>query len=161
MNEETIAGIAGGGKTLGCIASQISVELDGPAHVHRGVKKGGAAHTVFRVGEVHGRSTDRAREVCRLVAYGDSAKVTDNLWGERWSKLVANSMQNGLSACTGLSGNEMVKTDAIRHFSARLGSEAIRIGQAHGYALEDILHLDPEVLARRSAEHTSELQSIM
>src|SRR3546814_3228329 len=57
-------------------------------------------------------------------------------------------MQSGLSAGTGLSGNGMVKTDAIRHFSARLGSEAIRIGQANGYALEDILHIDPEVLAR-------------
>src|SRR3546814_18766855 len=57
-------------------------------------------------------------------------------------------MQSGLAAGTGLSGNEMVKTDAIRHFSARLGREAIRIGQAHGYALEDILHIDPEVLAR-------------
>lgn len=148
MNEEEIAGIVGWGKTLGCIASQISVELYEPAHVHRGVKKGGEAHIVFRVGEVHGRPTERAQEVCRLVAYGDSAKVTDNLWGERWSKLVANCMQNGLSACTGLSGNEMVKTDAIRHFSARLGSEAIRIGQAHGYALEEILHIDPEVLAR-------------
>src|SRR3546814_19397637 len=149
MNEETIAGIAGGGKTLGCIASQISVELYEPAHVHRGVKKGGAAHTVFRVGEVHGRATDRAREVCRLVAYGDSAKVTDNLWGERWSKLVANSMQNGLSACTGLSGNELVKTDAIRHFSARLGSEAIRIGAAAGDAPEGSRPPHPQKLGRR------------
>lgn len=148
MNEETIAGIVGWGKTLGCIASKISVELYEPAHVHRGVRKGGAAHTVFRVGEVHGRATDRARGVCRLVAYGDSAKVTDNLWGERWSKLVANSMQNGLSACTGLSGNEMVQDDAIRHFSTRLGSEAVRIGHALGYALENILNIDPEVIAR-------------
>jgi 2-dehydropantoate 2-reductase len=148
MNEETIAGIVGWGRTLGCIASQISVELYEPAHVHRGIKKGGAAHTVFRVGEVHGRKTPRAEEVCRLVAYGDSAKVTDNLWGERWSKLVANSMQNGMSACTGLPGNEVVKSDALRHFSHRLGAEAIRIGQAHGYALEEILHIDPDVLAR-------------
>ena len=39
---------------------------------------------------MHGRITPRAEEVCRLVGYSDSAKVTDNLWGERWSKLVAN-----------------------------------------------------------------------
>ena len=68
MNEETVAGIVGWGRTLGCIASKISVELYEPAHVHRGISKGGAAHTVFRVGEVHGRATGRAREVCRLVA---------------------------------------------------------------------------------------------
>jgi 2-dehydropantoate 2-reductase len=78
----------------------------------------------------------------------DSAMVTENLWGERWSKLVTNVMGNGLSACTGMIGKDMVQNDAIRHFSARLGSEAIRVGQALGYELEEIQHLDPEIIAR-------------
>src|ERR1700683_2890850 len=148
MNEETIAGVVGWGKTLGCIASSITVNLPEPGHIHRGAAKHGAAHTVFRAGEVHGRITQRAEEICRLVAYSDSAKVTNNLWGERWSKLVANAMANGLSACTGLGGGAMLKDDALRRFSTRLGSEAIRVGQAHGYQLEEILHLEPETIAR-------------
>src|SRR5437870_5134414 len=148
MNEETIAGIVGWGKTLGCIASSITVNLPEPGLIHRGAGKGGKAHTVFRAGEVHGRVTPRAEEVCRLVGYSDSAKVTGNLWGERWSKLVANVMGNGLSACTGLTGGEMLQSEPIRRFSTRLGSEAIRVGQAHGYQLEEILHLPPETIAR-------------
>ena len=60
MNEETIAGVVGWGKTLGCIASSITVNLPEPGHIHRGAAKRGAAHTVFRAGEVHGRIT-RAR----------------------------------------------------------------------------------------------------
>jgi 2-dehydropantoate 2-reductase len=148
MNEETIAGVVGWGKTLGCIASSITVNLPAPGHVHRGAGKHGAAHTVFRAGEVHGRITERAEEVCRLVALSDSAKATSNLWGERWSKLVANSMANGLSACTGLGGKAMLESEPIRRFSTRLGSEAIRVGQAHGYQLEEILHLEPETIAR-------------
>jgi 2-dehydropantoate 2-reductase len=148
MNEETIAGVVGWGKTLGCVASSITVNLPEPGLVHRGAAKHGTAHTVFRAGEVHGRITPRAEEVCRLVAYADSAKVTNNLWGERWSKLVANAMQNGLSACTGLGGADMLKSDPIRRFSTRLGSEAIRVGQAQGYQLEEILHLPPETIAR-------------
>jgi 2-dehydropantoate 2-reductase len=148
MNEEAIASVVGWGKTLGCIASSITVNLPEPGHIHRGAAKHGAAHTVFRAGEVHGRITKRAEEVCRLVAYADSAKVTENLWGERWSKLVANAMQNGLSACTGLGGGDMLKNDPIRRFSTRLGSEAIRVGQAHGYQLEEILHIEPETIAR-------------
>ena len=147
MNEETIAGIVGWGKTLGCIASSITVNLPEPGHIHRGAGKGGAAHTVFRAGEVHGRITPRAEEVCRLVGYSDSAKVTDNLWGERWSKLVANVMGNGLSACTGLPGAEILQSEPLRRFSTRLGSEAIRVGQAQGYQLEEILHLAPEAIA--------------
>jgi 2-dehydropantoate 2-reductase len=148
MNEETIAGIVGWGKTLGCIASSITVNLPEPGHVHRGAAKHGARHTVFRVGEPHGRITRRAEEVCRLVGYADSAKVTNNLWGERWSKLVANAMQNGISASTGLGGGDMLKNDAIRRFSTRVGSEAIRVGQALGFQLEEILHLEPDTIAR-------------
>ena len=147
MNEETIAGIVGWGKTLGCVASSITVNLPEPGHIHRGAGKGGAAHTVFRASEVHGRITQRAEEICRLVGHADSSKVTGNLWGERWSKLVVNAMANGLSACTGLPGSQMLQNEPIRRFSTRLGSEAIRVGQAHGYQLEEILHLPPETIA--------------
>jgi 2-dehydropantoate 2-reductase len=148
MNEETIASLVGWGKTMGCIASSITVELFAPGEVRRAAGKSGSRHTVFRTGEVHGRITERAKEVCRLVGYADSAMVTSNLWGERWSKLVINVMGNGLSACTGMISKDMIQNDAIRRFSARLGSEAIRVGQALGYQLEEIMHMAPETIAR-------------
>src|ERR1700736_3170592 len=127
MNEETIAGVVGWGKVLGSIASSITVQLHAP---------------------VHGRITDRAKEVCGLLANADSAFVTENIWGERWSKLVTNVMGNGLSACTGMISRDVVKNDVIRHFSNRLGSEAIRVGQALGYTFDEVSHMDPETLAR-------------
>jgi 2-dehydropantoate 2-reductase len=148
MNEETVASVVGWGRTVGSIASSITVDLCEAGHVRRAAGKSGTKHTVFRVGEVHGRITQRANEVCRLVAYADSAVVTANLWGERWSKLVTNVMGNGLSACTGLLTRDIVADDALRHFSTRLGSEAIRVGQALGYQLEEILHIPPETIAR-------------
>src|SRR5437762_1266827 len=148
MNEETIAGVVGWGKTLGSIASSITVDMHAPRQIKRAAGKSGSKHTVFRVGEVHGRVTDRAKEVCGLLANADSAFVTENIWGERWSKLVTNVMGNGLSACTGLIGREVVKNDVIRHFSTRLGSEAIRVGQALGYTFDEVSHMDPETIAR-------------
>jgi 2-dehydropantoate 2-reductase len=148
MNEATIAEVVGWGRTLGAIASSITVDLCEPGHVRRAAGKSGAAHTVFRVGEVHGRVTDRAKEVGRLVALSDSTQVTTNLWGERWSKLVTNAMANGLSACTGLISRDILTNDSLRHFTARLGGEAIRIGQALGYQLEEVHHIDPETIAR-------------
>jgi 2-dehydropantoate 2-reductase len=149
MNEEAIAGLVGWGRTVGCIASSITVDLCEPGHVRRNAGKSrGKGHTVFRVGEVHGRVTGRAQVVCRLVDLADGAMVTANLWGERWSKLVTNAMGNGLSACTGMISREMLSNDVIRQFGARLGSEAIRVGQALGYELEEINHLSPELIAR-------------
>jgi 2-dehydropantoate 2-reductase len=42
----------------------------------------------------------------------------------------------------------MLQNESIRRFSTKLGSEAIRVGQAHGYQLEEILNLPPEAIAR-------------
>jgi 2-dehydropantoate 2-reductase len=147
INEERIAAILGWGKTLGCIASLVAAELYAPGHVKRTVPMGGEKHVVFRVGEVHGRVTRRAEEIAGLLRAADSAKVTPNLWGERWSKLVVNSMRNGLSAATGLSGNQRDLAEPTRWLSIRLGSEAVRVGQALGFQLERMLGMEPEMLA--------------
>ncbi len=144
MNEETIAGIVGWGKTVGCIASTIAVDLTDPARVQRNVALGGDKHTVFRVGEPHGRITPRIEEVARLVRYADSARTTTNLWGERWSKLIVNGMRNGLSAATGLSGKERDSNPKTRDISLRLAAEAIRVGWALGYQIEKIAGVTAE-----------------
>ena len=99
-----------------------------------------------------------------MVAGIDSVKVTTNLWGERWSKLCLNGMRNGVSAATGLPGNDIDRHDAIRRFSIRLGGEAVRIGQALGYQLESIGKLDPERLAlagEGQAEALAEVEAVM
>lgn len=148
INEERIAGIVGWGRTLGCIASLVAAELYKPGHIKRTVPLGSETHIVYRVGEVHGRVTPRATEVAELLRAADTSKVTTNLWGERWSKLVVNSMRNGLSAASGLSGNQRDLTEGPRWLSIRLGSQAVRVGQALGYQLEKMLGMDPEMLGR-------------
>ena len=160
INEERIAAVAGWGRTVGCIASLIAVELYQPGHVKRTVPIGGEKHTVFRVGEPHGRSTRRVEEIAEMLRAVDSSKVTTNLWGERWSKLVINSMRNGLSAATGLFGNQRDALEGPRWVSIRLGSEAVRVGQALGFQLEKMLGMEAEVLARAGEGHKDALTEI-
>lgn len=136
INEETIAGIVGWGRVVGCIAAKIAVELTGPGRVRRGVPLGGNHHTVFRAGEVHGRVTPRIRRIVDMLAPIDSAVATPNLWGERWSKLCANAMGNGVSAASGLGSNDCAREPATRRLMIRLAGEAARIGLALGYDLE-------------------------
>lgn len=160
INEERIAGVVGWGRVVGAIAATISVDLFEAGKIRRTVPKGGASHTVFRVGEVHGRITPRAQELADMIAGIDSVKVTTNLWGERWSKLCVNGMRNGVSAATGLGGNEVDRIDAIRRFCIRLGGEAVRVGQALGYQLEGIGKLDPEKLALASEGNAAAMAEI-
>ncbi len=147
INEERIAAIVGWGRTVGCIAAQLAAELYEPGRIRRTVAKGGTHHATFRLGEVHGRVTPRVEALGAMLSDVDSVKVTTNLWGERWSKLCVNGMRNGVSAVTGLGGNDREQHDAVRRFSIRLGAEAVRIGQALGYDIEPVAKMDPERLA--------------
>ncbi|MEK6243669.1 MAG: 2-dehydropantoate 2-reductase [Pseudomonadota bacterium] len=148
LNEETIAGVVGWGRTVGVVASQISVDLYEAGRIRRTIAKGGDKHTVFRVGEPHGRVTRRVEELVQWFGQIDSAKATTNLWGERWSKLVQNGMGNGVTAATGLTSADCLRNETIRRFQIRLASEGIRVGQALGYQLEKIRGLEPERFAR-------------
>jgi 2-dehydropantoate 2-reductase len=56
-------------------------------------------------------------------------------------------MRNGLSACTGLRGNDRDLREDTRWLSIRLGSQAVRVGQALGFQLERMLGMAPDTLA--------------
>jgi 2-dehydropantoate 2-reductase len=147
INEPTVAGVVGWDRTVGMIAATLSAELHEAGKVRRTVPLGAGGRTVFYVGEVHGRITQRVQAIGEWVAAIDTVKVTTNLWGERWTKLCVNAMRNGISAATGLNGNDCDRDERIRRFSFRIGSEAVRIGQALGYALGPVLSIPPETLA--------------
>jgi len=160
MNEETIAGVVGWGRTVGAVASMISVDLYEPGRIRRTIAKGGDKYTIFRIGEPHGRITPRVEELVEWFRGIDSSKATTNLWGERWSKLVQNAMGNGVTAATGLTSGECLRDEAIRRFQIRLAGEAVRVGQALGYQLEKIRGADPEQLARAAEGDTRALAEV-
>lgn len=150
INEETIARVVGWGRTVGCIVgNNFGVDLYEPGCVRRTMPRDFKTKSIY-VGEVHGRVTPRVEEVCAMLAAIDGAAVTTNLWGQRWSKLCVNGMRNGVSAATGMSGNERDAHDVIRHVVIRLGGEAIRVGRALGYQLEHITGIEPSRLLAAS-----------
>ena len=146
INEERIAHHLGWGRTLGCIASTIGVSLVEPGHVVRNYQPGGSAYTIFRVGEVHGRVTPRAQAVAAMLRTVDSAEVTSDLWGERWAKVTANSMHNGLAAVTGLTHLGIYGQREPRRVAIRLGGEAVRVGRALGYNVSSIRDIPVDML---------------
>jgi 2-dehydropantoate 2-reductase len=151
MNEDAIAAVAGRERTVGVIASMISVELYEAGRIRRMAEKGGDKHTVFRVGEIDGKITARVKELVDRFATIDSAKATANLQGERWTKLTQNSMRNGFSAATGMTGRDCDNNEAIRRLSIQVGGEAIRVGRALGYQLEKMGKLMPDQIEKAAA----------
>lgn len=158
--EERVACIVGWGRTLGCIASTISVEATAPGRIVRTQQPGGEAYTVFRVGELHGLATARAERVAQLLRAVDSAKVTTNLWGERWSKLTANTMTTGICGVTGLNLNEIVLDQRARRLQIRLAAEAIRVGHALRFNLVAIRGVAPEQWLAADAGDSAALRQV-
>lgn len=145
INEERIAGVAGWGKTVGCIISTISVNCFKPGYISRYQEPGGNKHTVFRVGEVHGRVTARASELAGILNAVDSAKVTENLWGERWTKLTANTITHALLGVTGEDNRSVYVARGTAHrLGIKLAAEAVAVGRAQGYQLGTILGIEAD-----------------
>src|SRR6478752_1498767 len=160
INEERIASVVGWGRTVGCVVGGgVGVELFEPGHVRRTMLKNPNVVS-FHVGEPHGRITRRVEELAAMLDGIDNAHVTDNLWGERWTKLCVNGMRNGVSAATGLGGNARDSHDAIRRVCIRLGGESVRVGQAMGFRLGKIGALEPETLALAAEDDRRALDEI-
>ncbi|PYM92383.1 MAG: hypothetical protein DME04_15180 [Candidatus Rokuibacteriota bacterium] len=131
-----VASVAGASRSLGLIMSKIGVAVWKPGQVERGAEKGqGTGHDVFRVGEHDGRVTPRAKELAEILSVVDGSLVTDNLWGERWSKLCANAMGNPVQGMSTLGSFDIASSEVGRAITIHLASESARVGLALGYRI--------------------------
>jgi 2-dehydropantoate 2-reductase len=134
-----VASVAGAQRSVGLVMSKIGVALWKPGTVERGMEKGGnKGHDVFRAGEHDGTITPRTRELAEILSVVDGALATDNLWGERWSKLCANAMGNPVQAMSGLGSLEIMSSEAGRALTIHLAAESARVGLALGYTIPKI-----------------------
>jgi 2-dehydropantoate 2-reductase len=133
INDERVAAVAGRERTLGCVIT-IGAGLYEPGHALR--TDSGAIG--FKIGELDGRETERARALAALMNDVAPTKVTTNLWGERWSKLAINCMANPLAGLSGLGSAEVRTAPGIRRLGIHLAAEVIQVGRAAGHEVEPI-----------------------
>ena len=138
MNEETIAGVVGWGRTLGAVASLISVDLYEPGRIRRTIAKGGDKYTIFRIGEPHGRITPRIEELVRVVQRHRQRQGHHQPVGRALVEARAERHGQWRHSATGLTSGDCLRDPKIRRFQIALAAEAIRVGQALGYPLEKV-----------------------
>ena len=133
INDERVATVVGRERTLGCVIV-ISAGMYEAGHAIRT----DTTPVGFRIGELDGRDTPRAGELARVLSDVSPAKVTTNLWGERWSKLAVNCMVNPISGLSGFDSAE-ARTDRVpRRIAVFTAAEVIQVGRARGYEVEPI-----------------------
>ena len=150
INEYQVAAQIGWERTTGGVV-MIAGELIAPGLVRRTMGPQTVPHVEFRFGEPDGRASSRLERLAEAVRAFDGADVTNNLWGESWSKLCINVIRNGISAATGLAGNERDSIPGLRRFAIRLGGEAVAVATALGHRFDHIGSLPTSAMAQAGA----------
>jgi len=140
MNNADIIDIIGRPRVLGC-AVELSAEVFTPGLVQRNTDP---AHTWIGLGEFDGEVTPRLTELEKLLKHAGKITITDNIEGAKWTKLVNSSMILAPFGMLGLQSWQAVQIPEVCRLCARLASETLRVGAAHGYQLEAIFGLSPE-----------------
>jgi 2-dehydropantoate 2-reductase len=139
INDHRVAQIAGVQRTLGCVI------LIGAGMYEPGVAmRTDSARLGFKIGEHDGTDSERARRVAEVMSAVAGAKVTTNLWGERWSKLAVNCMLNPLAGLSGLGTAECRSEPGPRRIAVHLGAEVIRVGRGCGFEVESPMNIAPQ-----------------
>src|SRR3954447_561606 len=146
--QDRVAEIVGRESPLACLVEWAGTTL-GPGRLVRDTV--GA----MVVGELDGAVRERTRQLARCLEAVGEARVTDNIRGQIWSKLLINSTFTGLSAISGLRYGGVAQHPDGREAVFGLWREGFAVAQAEGMALERILDAEPHELAgedRRTAE---------
>lgn len=128
--------MAGRERTLGCVIT-IGAGLDEPGHAIRT----DSSPIGFKIGELDGPDTERARRLVAVVDAVAGARLTTNLVGERWSKLAVNCMANPLAGLSGYGSGEVFVQPLSRRLAIRIAAEVIQVGRAAGHTIEPIAGL--------------------
>lgn len=127
--EDRIAAIVGRDRTVGAIVGW-GATLAGPGRVVQ------TSHGHTTIGELFGAVTPRLGALEALLGAVEPVRVSTNIIGALWTKLIINSATSTLGAVTGLTLGEMLERPALRRLARHLVAESVRVAQAEGIRLE-------------------------
>jgi 2-dehydropantoate 2-reductase len=157
INDERVAAIAGKERTLGCIITISAAVYEPGIGLRTDTNELG-----YKIAEQDGSDTPRARELVEIMQAAGDTEFTDDLWGERWSKLMINCMNNALAGISGYGTAETRTNTDTRRIGIQLGAEVARVAKAHGHKLHAVLGLSPEaVIDAAEGTNIEEVESLL
>jgi 2-dehydropantoate 2-reductase len=112
------------------------------------------------VGELDGSERERTRLLARCLRHVADVRVTRNLRGQIWSKLLVNSALTGLSAVSGLRYGGVAEHPDGRTAVYAIWAEGVAIGAAEGLTLETVLGVEPRELVDRDDAALARMMAI-
>lgn len=89
----------------------------------------------FSLGSVTGKYTPALHEVKHLLELMCRVEISDNLIGQRWTKLHINAAYSGLSTVMGGTFGDVSDNDLAIKWAVRIGQECVHICKASGISM--------------------------
>ncbi|MEK5393393.1 ketopantoate reductase family protein [Margalitia sp. FSL K6-0131] len=129
--EEAVSAIIGKDKVIGG-----SVEF-GATWVKPGVSELTSAESAFKanafqIGELDGTITERVQKIKEVLDLVGGTKISTNLVGTKWSKLMINIAMSGTSAVFGCTYGDVLNNETALETAIRLADETIKVGHSIG-----------------------------
>jgi 2-dehydropantoate 2-reductase len=110
----------------------------------------------FVIGEPDGSDSERLQRLRALLQTAGEVRVSHNIRGQVWSKLLINSTWSGLGAASGLLYRQVAEHPVGQRLAVEVWREGVAVGHAQdlelqelvGIPAEDIASSDPEVSDR-------------
>src|SRR3712207_6103093 len=129
--QERIAGIVGEGGLIWGTVEWGATNL-GPGRLAQ------TTRAPFVIGEPDGEIRDRTRLLADALGVVEDVRLTENIGGQVWSKLLVNSSFSGLGAVSGLLYREVMEDPDGREAALALWREGHDVGTAQGLRLEQV-----------------------
>ena len=151
--QDRMAELVGADRLLSCIVEWGGTNL-GPGRVVRDT----IAPMV--VGELDGSERPRTQLLARcLEAVGD-VRLTRNVRGQIWSKLLVNTAFTGLSAVSGLRYGAVAEHPDGREAAYAIWAEGFAVAWAEGVTLDTVLDVEPRELVDRDDAALARMMAI-
>ncbi|MBA2713475.1 MAG: ketopantoate reductase family protein, partial [Rubrobacteraceae bacterium] len=106
----------------------------------------------FVIGEPDGATRERTHLLAQTLGTVADVRITDNIGGQVWSKLLVNSAFSGLGAVSGLLYREVIADPAGREAALAVWREGYDVGMAQGIALDEVLGVPADSLVVRGSD---------
>jgi 2-dehydropantoate 2-reductase len=137
--QDRVAGLVGPDRLLAGVVEWGSTNL-GPGALAQ------TTHGPFVVGELDGSESERVRRLTEVLGTVEDARVTRNIRGMVWSKLLVNSTWSGLGVVSGTLYRDIAAHPSGRRVAVGLWREGLAVGRAQDLALEETLGAEPQAL---------------
>src|SRR5918999_2842418 len=106
----------------------------------------------FVIGEPEGSTKESTRLLAEVLETVAEVRITENISGQVWSKLLVNSAFSGLGAVSGLLYSEVVADPAGREAALAVWREGYDVGVAQGITMDEVLGVPADALVVRGPE---------